>query len=393
MVKPSKKGTNVKRKVQVRARASRVRPRGNATPIFGPVTTIDTAPVSIGNSFQGAAPIITPIPGGQRIRGRDFLINVDPTGVAVTGWTLVAGAPITPVCMVSSGVKSLMQMYGKYCVNGVAFHYITSCTTGDAGSVMMYIGKDRGGPGLNTANANFMPVVLSDGNTVISPVWKNCSAVYHPPPLYLPSDTFNSDGLHEQAPGEIFVYTKLASVNIPGYLLVDYDLSFVNMQVNLKSLSLPVARMKYTQVRFYDAAVVNAQVAMYSWDVVGQFLLDGTTNTVAPTGSELGDIYKIIINVDDGYVGAATLPLSWQYNAPISGGASLIPATSYTDGATVFGVFTVGGAVAFYPNYYCASVLANPLIATAAAAAAPHGFVAYVSLVGSVGNQLTQSNY
>lgn len=375
-------------------RPSQQREARNRPPIFGPVSTIDTAPVSIGNTFTGAKPIITAIPGGQRIKGRDFLVNVDPTATSVTGWTLVAAVPLSPVCMVSSGLKSMMNMYSKYMVHGVAFHYVTACTTGDSGSIMLYIGKGRGEPGLITDNPNFLPVVLSDPNTVISPVWKNCSAVFHPTPVWLTSDIFNADGLHEQAVGELFVFTRIPSANIPGYILVDYDMSFSNMQVNIKSLSLPISRMKYTQVRLADITPVANQVATYTWDFVGQFLLDGVTNTAAPSGAAVSDIYKIIININDGYQGMVPLNAAFFMNFNVAGGATVVPGGNFVDGATIYGVCnTVGLGLVLFPTYYAASTNATPLLQTAALVGALHSFIAHVSLVGTVAGILNQSNY
>lgn len=395
MVKSGSKKIKAGKPLRVRkVVVKRARPgRAAAQSTFGPVATIDTAPVSIGNSFNGAAPIISAIPNGQRIQGRDFLQNIDPTATTITSWTLVGGAPISPVAMISSGVKNLMTMYGNYCVHGVAVHFITSCTTSDVGSIMIYISKGRAEPGLNTTNENFMPLVLSDPNTIISPVWKNCSAIFKPVPEWRPTDLFSSDGLHEQSSGEIFAFTRINSVNVPGYFIIDYDISFQNMQANLKALSLPVARMKYTQVKLVDGGAVTGQVATYSWSGAAALLMDGVTLSIAPTGAAIGDIYKVIINAQDGYVGAGTLAQAFSINMPIEGGAVAMAATSYFDGATVYGVAVSATAIVLYPNYYAAHVGAAPLLQTATITGAVHAMIAYVSLVGTVQGLIGQSNF
>lgn len=377
-------------KTRARARRPKVaRANGAVTP-FGPVSTIDSAPVSIGNTFGGTAPIVTPTPYGQRIQGRDYLLNVSATAATVTGWTLVAGSPISPVCMVASGLRGLMLSYAKYCVHGIAFHYITSATTGSAGSVVLYIGKDRSGPGLNTNGENFLPVVLSDPNTVISPIWKNCSAVYHPPPEWLPTDAFNSDGLHEQGPGEFFIYSRSASSAVPGYIIMDYDISFMDMQVNIKSLSLPAQRMKYTQMRFVDVVPVANQIATY--DSASGVLLDGTTTSGPPSAVQIGDIYKCIANTDDGYLGAALLGLAFSVVVGVAGGAATLTAPSYVDGATFYAMYIGGNGFVLYPNYYCASTSSTPLIQNPAIVGATHSFIVFASLVGTVMGGLGQSN-
>lgn len=366
-------------------RAVRSTPRA----VFGPVTTIDSAPISIGNTFGGSAPVITQIPGGQRIKGRDFLMNIANTDATVTGWTLVAGSPITPVCMVSSGLRNMMQMYARYCVHGVAIHYVTACTTGDSGAVMLYFDKDRSAPGLNTNSANMLSVVLSDPNTVISPVWKNCSAVYGPAPQWLPTDVFNSDNLNEQSFGELFVYVRIPSNSIPGYILIDYDISFAEMQVNVKSLSLPVSRMKYSQVRLTNAVPVANLVATYS--MVAGLLLDNSTPSAPPPGFELGDIYKILIDADDATAGTVTT--AWNTIMPVGGGSVQIPNNSMRDGSTIYGVIVSTTQMSLYGSYYGACTQANPLITTAALqAGGAHSFTTFMSLVGGTAGVLTQSN-
>lgn len=401
MAPKSKKSNVTKRPVRVvvrtvpkRVRDANVRAARAPTPAFGPVATIDTAPVSIGNTFGGAAPVITPIAGGQRIRARDFLFNVDNTASTVTSWTLVGGAPISPLCMVNSGIKSMMQMYSRYLIHGIAIHYITSCTTGDAGAVMLYIGKNRAEPGLITNNSNLLSVVLSDPCTVISPVWKNCSAVHHPAPEWRPTDTIgSSDGLHEQSAGEAFVYIRIPSTNVPGYILIDYDISFMEMQVNLKALSLPVSRMKYTQVRLTDAAVVANQISTYDPAVALNFLLDGTTLSTAPPGAVAGDIYKIIVNTDDGYIGVA-MAAAFQQVYPIGGGSVVVAVAGYQDGATLYGVYSTANQITLYPSYYAAYSMANQLVATVASGVSgSHSFICYMSYCGSVNGTLSQSNY
>lgn len=364
------------------------RPR-RSQPAFGPVATIDTAPVSIGNTFSGAKPIVIPMSDGVRIKGRDFLVNVANTASTITGWTLVGGAPITPGCMISGALKGYNNSYAKYMINAVAFHYITACTTSDAGSIMVYIGKERSDPALNTSNANFLPVVLSDPHTIISPVWKNCSAVYAPNPVWYPTDTLSSDGLHEQCPGEFFIYTRIPSVDIPGYVIMDYDITFTQMQVNVKSLTFPIARMKYTNVCMTTTLTTASQAATYTINL--GTLLDGTTTSAAPLGAALGDVYKIIYDKDSSTFSTA-LESSYKVNIGIGGTSSAYVYTAAADGFTMYGVLTTVDQMVLYSNYAGAIAGADTLLWTSASSN-PSAIQVWMSLVGSVGGQLNQANY
>jgi len=75
--KNNKNGSTAKRKNKMK----------NPANFPSAVSTINTAPVAIGNSIKGAKSIIQPSKnGGVRIIGRDFMFAPIGTG-AVLGWT------------------------------------------------------------------------------------------------------------------------------------------------------------------------------------------------------------------------------------------------------------------------------------------------------------------
>lgn len=367
-------------------------PRRGATPrqrqsVFGPVSTIDTAPVSIGNTISGAKPVVVPIEDGVRVKGRDMLSTLVVTGTAVTGWTLVAGAPITPMCMVSSAIKGYANSYAEYCIHGVAFHYITSATTGNAGSVAMFINKSRAGPGLPTDNSTFLPTVLSDHNTVLTPIWKNGTAVYHPPPRWYVTSVMNDEGLHEQCPGELLVYDRVGEAVAPGYVLVDYDISFRNMQASSKQLSLPVQRMKYHEIALYtNASVVANQAAEFH--PAFAVLLDNTTVSSLPPGWAIGDVYKFILNLNDSVFGGSNTASNLIFE--------LINAGQYsrdvvlTDGFTCFMYVNAADKV-----YLCANLdlaLTGNSYSWKSTQSTNANLRGFVSLVGTISGTLLQAN-
>ena len=356
--------------------------------VFGPVATIDTAPVSIGSSITGATPVIIPIEDGQRIQGRDFLITVDPTALTIVDWTLVGGSPVAPACMVASTLKHFSSTYAHYMVHGVAFHFITSASTATNGSVMFYINKDRSRPALPTDSSNFMSAVLSDHHTVIGPLWKNTTASYFPEPHWYSTSVFDGEQLLSQCPGELLMYTKSAEAGVPGYILVDYDISFRGLSLNPKTSLLPVSRMKYTQVTLTATTlvVVNASTTL-ALAMNSGTLLDGITPSSAPSGAIEGDVYKVIIDEDDSTftnASAATM-LTILY-----GGGGTTP-TPITDGFTCFATVTDTNTVVLFPNLISAIDGAAPFrwgVTATVTAKLP----CYMSLCGTVSGLLSQAS-
>lgn len=357
--------------------------------VFGPVSTIDTAPVSIGNTVQGCSPVITPTADGVRVRGRDFLISANATSTSVTGWCLVGAAPITPECMSASVLKGYCNSYAQYQVHGVALHYITASTTADAGSVMLYVGKDRAAPGLNPSAANLLPFVLSDHCTVITPIWKNASAVYHPSPKWYSTGIGNDEPMCEQSCGEMFVLSKVTENNAPGYILMDYDITFKNMQVNVKSLTFPLTRMKYTEVILHWTANATKDVTIIDADFVSGTLLDGTTVGTPPTGAAIGDVYKVVFTTTlISLVGANANNL-----IDVKMGANFA-ALSIVDGYTLYGAITSSFPnMELYPTYQAACIGDNPLRYGFTANPVTANIHAFMSLCGSVEGSLLQANY
>lgn len=359
-------------------------------PVFGPVATIDTAPVSIGSSVTGATPIVTPIPDGQRIQGRDFLIPIDPTAGTIVDWTLVGGSPISPACMVASTLKHFSSTYAHYMVHGVAFHFITSSSTATNGSIMFYINKDRSRPALPTDSANFMSAVLSDNHTVIGPLWKNTTASYFPEPVWFSTDVFDGEQMLSQCPGEVFMYTKSANNEVPGYIIIDYDMSFRGLSLNPKTGVLPVARMKYTQIRLSvtAAAVVTGTTGVIMSMNTG-LLLDGVTASAQPSGAQQGDVYKIVLDEDDSSFAGAGITAANAWMTLLGGGfGNLSP---ITDGFTCYGVITNSNTMSVFPNFAYAQSGGNTFrwnVTGNITVSIP----AYVSLCGNLGGTLTQSS-
>jgi len=219
--------------------------------VFGPVSQISSAPVSMGNSIQGTKPIVHPMKDGVRIQGRDFMFQLaNVVSSTQTNWVLAGGCPLIPHAFVASTLRGYASMYSEFTVHGYSFHYVTASPTSVVGDVMFYVNKDRGSALLDTSNSNFMSVVLSDPNTVIGPLWKNHTATYVPTFKTYTTNILNDEPLRDEGPGELFIYSKTginSTIGSPGYVVVDFDITFRTLQTNYRDLTFPIARLKYTQ--------------------------------------------------------------------------------------------------------------------------------------------------
>jgi hypothetical protein len=386
-----KNTTNITRPVQNGGR-TRLRPVARAPkrspapklPVFGPVATIDTAPVAIGNTVSGSEPVVTPVQNGIRIRGRDFLINLDAVQAGLSGWYMVGGAPLIPHALTSSLLKSYAGIYSQFVIHGLAFHFITAVGTGTQGDIALMVNKSIGDPIVDSSSANFLSVLLSDKNTVFGPLWKNHTAVFHPPPIVYSTDILNDEDLTHRGPGELIVFTKSSVEQIPGYVLMDYDITFKTMQVNIRALTFPITKMKYYQSAFFLAsqAVTTASRAFFNW---GGFTLDGQT-AVPPPGLAVGDIYKAVFVPGISTLTNCTLSNLLAVTFSNGTGATVLDNFTITYGTTVYVVAYTTDAFVVYPTYDAAKSQNRSMNFNVAATIGVL-IPAYFSFVGSVGDQ------
>lgn len=261
---------------------------------FGPVSAITTAPVAIGNSLRGARPVVSVTADGCRIQGRDFAFQAGATAAAVTDWTLIGGLPLTPSVMPATALKSYAQMYAQFRFNALAVHYITSSATSQTGDVMFYYERDRAGPAIDSTSTSFLPFVLSDANTVLGPQWMNHTAMVRPDPEFKSTDYGVNPDLNEEANGTVFLYSKTTGASSPGYVIIDYDITFKQLQVNPRAGILPVTRGQWTPTALQFTGTVTPGSIAAGYIAGNQ--VSGSP-AILPTGTQTGDVFKCIADV------------------------------------------------------------------------------------------------
>jgi len=282
----------VKKTMQTKKRASRRQ-------VFGPVSTINTAPVAIGNSLRGSKPAVVHTKDGARVMGRDFAFAAVGTNSLVTGWELIGGMPITPAVLASSTLRNFNQIYNKFKFHKMNIHYITSSPTSQAGDVLFYYEKSRLEPSVDYSNSSFLNFVMSDVRTVIGPQWANHTA------SIVFTDDFKSTGYgatidgDDDTQGSIYLYSKTNATNSPGYILIDYDVSFKELSISPRAGIFPCVRGLFTNVVFGPSGGLVSTTAgtttVSGLVTTAGKLLDGTSTTSNPVGLLPGDVFKCML--------------------------------------------------------------------------------------------------
>jgi len=315
---------------------------------FGPVSSINTAPVAIGNSVRGSKPRVVNSANGARVVGRDFAFALKGTSASITNWELIGGMPITPAVLPSSVLRNYCQMYANFKVNKLVVHYITSSPTSQAGDILFYYERDRKAPLQDYTNASFLPFVLSDPLTIIGPQWTNHSLIVDPVRDWKSTLYGMNADLNEDAAGSVFLFSKTNAINSPGYVLLDYDISFKEMSVNPRAGTLPISRGQWNNftIGATTQAVVAGSTPVGSGTtvVVQGFDVSGAASAL-PTGAAYGDIYKCVAAVTASQLNGNT----WANATPanlLRYGNDIDTAVTIDDGFTFYAVYldTTSGA-------------------------------------------------
>lgn len=261
---------------------------------FSDVSTISTAPVSIGNSIRGSKPVVTNSANGCRVVGRDFAFECKATVAAANNWSLIGGMPLTPAVLNTSSLRSYTQLFSNFKINRLVAHYITSSPTSQAGDILFYYERDRNGPMIDNTNNSFLPFVLSDPSTIIGPQWQNHSMLADPIKDWKSTNYGMNTDLNGESSGSIFLFSKTSSANSPGYILIDFDITFKEMCVNPRAGVLPISRGQWNYLTFGLTATASVIKGQPFLPVVQGINPDGT-NSSRPNGGSVGDVYKVIV--------------------------------------------------------------------------------------------------
>lgn len=368
-------------------------PRALSSPLapFAGVSEIGLAPVTIGNTVRSTKQQVLPARNGVRIIGRDFVMAVGGTSVNFSNWTLQAGFGLSPICLNATGLRGFFQTYERYRWNKVNIHYITSSPTSATGDVLIMYHSNHGGPKVDHTSSNFMSYALSTDSSLLGPQWTNHSVqLLSGERDWFNTDVLASEDIMHQADGEVLVYTRNttngASPDQPGYLIIDYDVTFERRMLNPRVQTLPSSLFKWYPAVFHTSSVVTAGQTI-SFDFNG-----GNYAGVVPTlpiGIAIGDIFQVVFDIQ--FSTATGVTFATGFSVVVSNGVTVVyPINTGTTLYAVCGSAVGTGAFALYPNYEAA--LTDQAMVWSASGTPVVSAPLILSCVGSITPVFAQAN-
>lgn len=365
---------------------------------FRGVTEVDVAPVSLGNTIRSVKQRVEVNGDTVRVIGRDYVSTVGGTIAAFNNWTFQTGMAFSPIALNASGLRGYFQSYQKYKWNRAVAHYITSSPTSTAGDVLIFYHANHGGPKVDSSSSNFLSYALSTDCAVLGPQWTN-----HGVPIvegkheWLNTDVLNAEDVQHQADGELLVYTRntfnavTSSADSPGYLLLDYDISFQNRMLNSRVNTIPSSLFKWfpTGFRYNNGPVTGGDVASFD--------MGGTVNYLGvalnqPAGAAIGMIYQVVFDVAQSVVTGTTLATAFQVQTTSRGTGTFI-AYPIVTGTTLYatcGSASGSGAYSLHPSFDAAAAGVSLIWASTGTPAI--SMAISVCCVGSLNAVFTQAN-
>nr|WRQ65687.1 structural protein [Tolivirales sp.] len=374
-------------------------PNSGIAPFSG-VSQVDIAPVNIGNTIRSARQVVIPTRDGVTVTGRDFVTVVGGTVPSYVGWTLQGGVGLSPLGLNASGLRGFFQTYQWYKWEKCVAHYITSSPTSTSGDVLLMYHANHGGPKADHTSTNFMSYALSTDSALLGPQWTNHSVeIIQGEHKWKETDVLNTEDVSHQTDGELLVYTKAATngsaADPPGYLLIDYKISFQNRMLNPRIQTLPSGLFKFIPTGIH----VNTPPTQFEvWSA--DFLLSTKAYNnapIVPTGASVGDIFQVILDLQNATFTNITAGNAFVVNIAHTGnaGAGTYIPFPLTTGMTIYAVIgstVANGSVAFFPNY--SAIFAGNTLRYANTSIPPVTIdcAAVFSCVGSVSTKFTQAN-
>jgi len=366
---------------------------------FGGVSEVEAAPVSLGNTIRSVKPQTIHSQNGVRIKGRDYIMTIGGTASNFTDFTFQGGIGMSPIGLSATGLRGFFQTFEKYRWNQAMAHFITSSPTSTSGDVLMMYHSNHGGPKVDCTSANFLAYALSTDMAVLGPQWTNHSCqLIEGSHGWFKTDVLNTEDVEHQADGELLVYTRnTINGNVtdsPGYVILDYDISFEDRLLNSRINVLPSSLFKWQPLAISAAAATVSNGDGVFVAITGSTTYDAST-AVQPTGAAVGNIYQIVVDMTNSTAANIT-PQSLGFSVIVNnrGTLSYVP-FPVTTGVTFYMVCSSvnsNGTYWLFPTY-AACFSGQPLVYhNQTGASVAFAMQATICCVGSINTQYTQAS-
>jgi hypothetical protein len=297
------------------------------------------APVSIGTTVSLARPKQSNRGRKTVLAGKEFLGVINENNNS-TDWQLSAMMPIHPAYYPAGGMGNMCRSFSKYRFTKMTAMFVTRQPTSVTGEIIICFADKADSPAENGASAAFLARVSSKQHVIMGPLWQNHSLAIACDLKWRPVDAFASIDLFRDLMGEIQVYTLSAVTDIAGYLILDYEIEFDEVQYIQHSGTLPWAQGPGTAYTLVDSSTTPTHNVSVQ-----------TTN-VALSGLSNGSVIKCVLDVDTSTLATGTnASNAWlvaeSINATTTTQTTFTNAITLIDGLTFYAV-VIGASLYLY---------------------------------------------
>jgi len=293
------------------------------------------APASIGSALRGSIPTISKVGNGTRVVARDLVSVLSAT--ASSDMELVACVELNPCYFSNAYMTNFAKMYSKFQFNAVTAHFVTDLPTSQQGTVILTYRQNINDPHYRWTTNTFYQKVMTTPGSQIGSMWVNHSMTPKLDRSIKDVDLKTSLDPNDGSSGAIFVYMKYDGVAVPGYIVLDYDITFTQMAQQARISHIPYPQGNWLKHNYNDDVLPAAGV---------QVTIDCSTIP----GLKEGSVWKLILDVSK-YVfeGGATATTFFKRETFSTITASILPET-IADGFTCYARAYTGHFL-LYPTY------------------------------------------
>jgi hypothetical protein len=317
---------------------------------------------------------------GCRVIGCDYVATATPLST-VTTLGNVAGLVIAPYALGNNTLSDMSRMYSEFRVDRMILSFIPSVGTTTTGQVSMYRISERSAPAIDPNASTFLPYVLNQQSGAVGPVWQPLSVEFPVSGRWISTIPLDGTDPDDEAECELWCTTSVgtAAVSI-GILKFTYVMSFRGFSRNPRSGLVPLLNQTYFPTAL-GASAISASVGT-SVTLNNLSTDQSGANSVVPTGSLDGDVYKIVVDVSRSSFG--TPSGSVIFGVTFLGSVRTFP---FAGTVTVYGLIS-NTSWNLYTTFENAMTQSNPLVYATAVTSNTVNLRCLISLIGSMGSRV-----
>jgi hypothetical protein len=283
-------------------------------------------PAAMGQVIRSRPPQIQRNGAGATIMGSDYGTNLYVSNTS--SYEPCGSILLSPAYFSSSTLGNLARTYEKYRFKRVVIEYVPSVPTSTQGQLVLCSTRTVKEPFFNGATSNFLSKVLSQHNSLVTPLWQGASIEIPMNSEWSVVDPFIDMDLDDSISEEVQAYAFCDSSVTAGILLVHYEIEFRDPLFAYHSTNIPAALSNGSIGAFIDDSAVNATTDAIVLSASFITLDDGAilrmvfipSRSVVPTGpANWGEVAKVQVS----YANTSTTLTRTQHNIAMSAGTVL----------------------------------------------------------------------